>query len=202
VHRGKIGSADQLLRGVALRDELATAYGICAVKMEGSGIAVGADLHDLSWFMIRGVVDYCDNRTKTDVWHPYAGLAAACYLWNLLGECPPLGSMAGPQAQTMLHRDDQGADLRKIVAALLALGEMTDDLQRRAVLARLPTSIRTSIPEGGGTARLHVVALVDTCQAFPNGKEALLEALELALGAQSPRFNRVSAVIEANWRPR
>jgi nucleoside phosphorylase len=113
IHRGAIGSADRLLRDATLRDALASRYGIAAVEMEGSGIAVGADLHERSWFVVRGVADYCDN-VKNDAWHPYAALASAVYVRALLAECHPFASVpVRPAAKT--------EGLHAIVDGLLSL---------------------------------------------------------------------------------
>ena len=88
VHFGAIGSADRLLRDAALRDELARKYGIKGVEMEASGLAVGANLRGVPWFIVRGIADYCDN-LKDDVWHHYASLSAAAFTALLLRHCRP-----------------------------------------------------------------------------------------------------------------
>jgi nucleoside phosphorylase len=212
VHRGAVGSADRLLRDAARRDELADRYGIRAVEMEGSGIAVGADLHDRRWFMVRGIADYCDNRTKNDVWHPYAALAAAAYVRALLAQCHPFGvtpvRTAGPAATVTPDPRQRPAPalgpadgLAAIVDALLGLRPMRDDFQRRAILDELPDHIRTAVP-ASATGRLHVIGLVRTCEDFPGGADALLTALRLALGAASPEYLRVERVIRDNWSGR
>src|SRR5262249_43780784 len=114
VHRGAVASANRLLRDAAKRDALASQYDdVRAVEMEGSGIAIGADLHGREWFMVRGIADYCDNLTKTDVWRRYAALAAATYVRALLAECQPFSETAG--------RPAAAAGLPAIVDALLSL---------------------------------------------------------------------------------
>lgn len=197
VHRGAIGSADRLVRDVVLRDALASRYGILGVEMEGSGIAVGADLHERHWYMVRGVADYCDNRTKSDAWHPYASLAAAAYVRALLAECQPFGVGVRRDVGSV-SRVSGVSGLQAIVQALLDLPVVQDDYQRRAVLAQLPERIRTVVPDNV-VARLHVVALVRTCEDSPDGRDALLDVLRLTLGADSPQFLRVEGVILDNW---
>ena len=91
VHFGAIGSAERLLRDAARRDQLARRYGIKGVEMEASGLAVGANLRGVPWFVVRGVADYCDN-LKDDIWDDYASLASAAFVAVLLRHCRPLGA--------------------------------------------------------------------------------------------------------------
>ena len=91
VHFGAIGSAERLLRDAARRDQLARRYGIRGVEMEASGLAVGANLRGVPWFVVRGVADYCDDR-KNDVWDDYASLTSAAFVAVLLRHCRPLGA--------------------------------------------------------------------------------------------------------------
>ncbi|MEN3613727.1 hypothetical protein AAH979_29780 [Plantactinospora sp. ZYX-F-223] len=197
VHRAAVGSADRLLRDAARRDALAGRHQIRAVEMEGSGVAVAADLHERQWFMVRGVADYCDNRTKNDVWHPYAALGAAAYVRALLAETAPFGSEdgrpAGPAANGL-----QPNGLQVIVDALLSVPAMRDDYQRRAVINMLPEHIRTAVPDSV-VGRLHVVGLVRTCEHYPGGREALLDALRLTFGADDPDYRRINGIVERHW---
>jgi nucleoside phosphorylase len=91
VHFGAIGSAERLLRDADRRDQLARSYGIKGVEMEGSGLAVGASLRGVPWFVVRGVSDYCDN-LKDRVWQDYAALTAAAFVAVLLRHSRPLGT--------------------------------------------------------------------------------------------------------------
>ncbi len=91
VHFGSIGNAERLLRDAARRDELARTYGIKGVEMEASGLAVGASLRGVPWFVVRGVADYCDN-LKQDTWHSYASLTSAAFVARMLRHCRPLGT--------------------------------------------------------------------------------------------------------------
>jgi nucleoside phosphorylase len=88
VHYGKVGCADILLRDEHLRDDLAKQHGVLAFEMESAGVAASAAGHGVGWFMVRGVVDYCDGH-KTDQWHAYGSLVAAGYLRGILAACRP-----------------------------------------------------------------------------------------------------------------
>jgi nucleoside phosphorylase len=193
VHRGAVASSDRLVRDAVKRDELAERYRVYAVEMETSGIAVGADLHAAHWFVVRGVVDYCDHASKNDMWHRYSALAAAAYLRALLAECRPF-----TDRRNRGGNEDSLADLTKVVDALLAMPQMRDDYQRRAIMALLPEHIRTTVPDNVN-GRLHVVALVQTCFTAADGRESLLGALRLSLPAQSLDLRRAAEIIETHW---
>jgi nucleoside phosphorylase len=90
VHFGAIGSADRVLRDAPRRDQLASMYNIKGVEMEASGLAVGASLRNVPWFVVRGVADYCDN-AKNDAWHNYAAMTSAALVAVVLSYCRPLG---------------------------------------------------------------------------------------------------------------
>ncbi len=95
IHYGRIGSADVLLRDESRREDLAARHRILAVEMEASGIASAAQQRNQAWFVVRGIVDYCDNTGKSDAWHRYSSLAAAAYVRALLGLCHPFGTASG-----------------------------------------------------------------------------------------------------------
>ncbi len=193
VHRGVVGSADLLLRDARYRDETARRYGLIAFEMEGAGVAIGASLRDLPWFMVRGIADHGDHATKNDLWHPYAALAAAAYVRALLAACPPFGGGTGPHPAP-----SSGSGFRMLVDALEGIPLMRDDYQRRAVLATLPPRLRSAIPDGT-VGRLHLVAVVQTCEQLPGGREALLDTLRLVLGEDSPDFQRFLGVARRSW---
>jgi nucleoside phosphorylase len=89
VHFGAIGSADRLVRDASRRDQLARSHGILGVEMEASGLAVGASLRGVPWFVVRGVADYSSS-LKNDLWHEYASLTSAAFLVVLLRHCLPM----------------------------------------------------------------------------------------------------------------
>lgn len=188
--RGTIGSADTLLRDARFRDDLAARYRLLAVEMEGAGVAAAAGARDLHWFQVRGICDYCDNATKNDVWHHYAALVAAGYTAGLLAECPPFRSEHSGEVPV--------DDLQAVVESLLALPQVGDDHQRRAILSYLPGDIRYAVPDSV-IARIHVVGLVRTCERTPGGRNALLDALRLALGGSSPDYRRIEELFDVHW---
>jgi nucleoside phosphorylase len=192
VHRGPVGTADRLLRDAKRRAVLAERYGIIAIEMEGAGIAEGTDLHERRWFVVRGISDYCDN-AKNDIWHGYAALSAAVFTRALLAECRPFPDRAGQPK----HRSSAGG-LQQIVSTLLAVEQFRDDYQRRAIFALLPPHIRTAIPDSV-VGRLHVVGMVETCQHFPDGMDALLDALRLTVGESSPAYQNAEQALLRHW---
>lgn len=88
IHFGKIGCADVLMMNEIVRDKLAARHGVLAFEMEAAGVAAGVAGRGVNWFMVRGIVDYCNGR-KNDLWHPYASLSAAACVRALLAECRP-----------------------------------------------------------------------------------------------------------------
>lgn len=194
VHRGAIGSGDVLLRDAALRDDLARRHRIIAFDMEAAGVATAAGLHSREWFMVRGVSDFADNH-KDDRWQGYAAAAAASYLRALLGETAPQA-----QAVTPVRSGGPGrtAAVSRIVEALLASSHVRDEHDRRRLLEELPAHIRSGVAYSP-TTRIHVISIVRTCQSFPDGRDALLDALSLLLGAETSAFSTLAEVIRDNW---
>jgi len=109
VHYGTIGSADMLLRDEVERDRLLQSFNLMAVEMESTGLASAAASNNRGYFVVRGIVDYCENTGKNDVWHFYSSLAAAAFVRALLGACHPLGtdrpSASGLAASAQFDRD-------------------------------------------------------------------------------------------------
>jgi nucleoside phosphorylase len=89
IHHGVLGSGDVLVGDPRWRDEMAARYNLLALEMEGSGVAAGASRHGLTWFMVRGIADYCDDACKNELWQPYAAIISAGYVRALLAECRP-----------------------------------------------------------------------------------------------------------------
>jgi nucleoside phosphorylase len=207
VHRGAIGSADVLLRDALMRDELAIRHGLCGFEMEASGVAVGADLHERHWFIVRGISDHADNATKNDDWHGYAAAVAAAYSRSLLEACAAFGVDARDATEWRpdLTRHSAGtgsADrLEIIVETLLGLRQFRDDYQRREVIDQLPGYIRTAISDNT-VGRLHVLSIIRVCEEFEDGLSALVDALRRTMGSASPEFRRTADVITTNWTPR
>ncbi|MCL1934106.1 MAG: hypothetical protein FWF53_09895 [Candidatus Azobacteroides sp.] len=83
VFMGKIGSANTLLKNETKRDYLRDNFGCRAIEMESAGVADGTWSCNKSYFVVRGIVDYC-NPSKGDIWHGYAALCAAAYTKSLI----------------------------------------------------------------------------------------------------------------------
>lgn len=194
VHRGAVGSGDVLLRDAALRDDLAGQHDVLAFEMEGSGVSTSAALHGKEWFMVRGISDLGDER-KDDRWLGYAAAAAAAYLRNLLRMTDPWPTAGGggPGAA------GNGSAVGRMVEAMLNVRRIRDENERQRLLDELPAYIRAGIPYSP-TARTHVISIIRTCESFPEGQGALLEALGLFLGPESPEFGTVAGVLRDGWR--
>jgi nucleoside phosphorylase len=78
VFRGKIGSANLVLKSSSHRKKIREKHEVLAVEMEASGIADATWHHSAGYLVIRGICDYADRR-KNDEWHKYAALIAAAY---------------------------------------------------------------------------------------------------------------------------
>lgn len=89
VFKGKIASANRVLKDPQKRDILKDKYGVCAVEMEASGISDASWEYNVGYYIIRGISDYCDGK-KNDTWHNYASLVAASYARALIEELPLL----------------------------------------------------------------------------------------------------------------
>lgn len=87
VHSGLIASGDRSLRSARRRDELATAYDVLAIEMEGKGLGNTGLYEGVEWFTVRGISDYGD-RHVTPTWRSYASIAAAAYVRALLAVTP------------------------------------------------------------------------------------------------------------------
>lgn len=83
IFRGKIGSANLVLKSGKHRRKLRERHNVIAVEMEASGIADAAWSQRAGYLVIRGICDYAD-RNKNDEWHKYASLVAAAYCKAIL----------------------------------------------------------------------------------------------------------------------
>ncbi|GAA4674326.1 phosphorylase family protein [Phytohabitans rumicis] len=199
VHAAAIGSADRLLRDAVRRDELAARYGIRAVEMEASGVAVAAGLQGIGWYVVRGIADYCDNATKNDAWHPYASFVAAAYLRALLGACHPLDASADGNASPPDHQGRlplQG--LRAIARALQEIDLMNEPAGRLLLLSLLPREIGGNVPSDSRDW-VHLLHIVRTCARYPHGRESLVEALETVAAESSDGLRSARAAIVHHW---
>lgn len=194
------GGIWQRLRNMGVRK-------IAAVEMEAATIATIAHARDVPrWLVVKGVMDHA-NSDKDDRYKAFAARASAEVLFALIdrlaADLPPGRSRhtdrplsgspdkRGTAATRSLH------GLEAVVSALLDVPTMRNDRERRAVLDLLPQRISTQIHEHP-TARLHIVSVVQTCQRFSDGAQALLGALHLTVG-DSPEYARVEAAVAEHW---
>ncbi|BCY08905.1 FxSxx-COOH system tetratricopeptide repeat protein [Actinoplanes sp. L3-i22] len=193
VHYGSIASGDILLRDEVKRDQLAAEHGVLAVEMEASGIAAGAATLGKHWFMIRGVVDYCDNAGKSDLWHPYASLAAAAYLRAMLAACHPFESGAPTGAGNGAEIDVLGE--RRVVRTGLRCQDAAQDLvksdfweslsNRRSFINVLRTKVPLDLPTlAESDPATHLNTAFTQALDRPEGVVAVLDSLE-AMPAQA-----------------
>jgi hypothetical protein len=127
-----------------IRDELAARHNILAFEMEAAGVAAGVAGRGIGWFMVRGIVDYCDGH-KNDLWHPYASLSAAGCVRALLAECRPfpVWRMAPGSGVIALLPDHE---LDRLMNLLNQARELDVQEIWRAAMGRL-----TPLPESPGT---------------------------------------------------
>lgn len=191
VHRGVIGSSNVLHRSAELRDSLVRQHRILALEMEASGVAEAARDLGREFFVVRGISDLAD-RDKDDRWQGYAAAEAASYLRALLQVLAPVGAPSRAGAGGRI------ASLARIVDALLNSRSVWDEHARLLLLDHLPIHIRTGIAYSP-KPRSHVLSIVGTCQNYPGGLDALLDALSLVIGAESPEFLTLEKIIRENW---
>ena len=92
VFAGAIGSANRVLGSTLGRRQLQKDHPyVRAVEMECAGVAEACWQASLGYYSVRGVSDYC-NQHKTDGWHHYAALVAACYTKSVLEAMPALSA--------------------------------------------------------------------------------------------------------------
>ncbi|KAF5229345.1 hypothetical protein FAUST_10467 [Fusarium austroamericanum] len=83
VHRGKVGSADLVMKSGRHRDQWADHLGIIAFEMEGAGVC-----GKLPCLVIKGVCDYADSHKSKD-WQDYAAATAAACMKAVLKRWRP-----------------------------------------------------------------------------------------------------------------
>ncbi|WP_229831370.1 effector-associated domain 2-containing protein [Actinoplanes ianthinogenes] len=191
IHRGAVGSSDQLLRDIRQRDFLAEEFGVLGFEMEAVGVATSVQSASRgNWYVVRGISDYAEA-SKDDRWHPAAAAAAAAYVRMLLEAVPPLTSL---RPSTSLPA------LGQLVDALLEVPAMRDGYEREAVIARLPPAVRRSVRRNP-VPRFDVIALVQACLQAPEGMRTLLEAISEVADVDAVTHRRLEAAVEAYGSP-
>jgi nucleoside phosphorylase len=82
IHYGLIASANQLVKDVRIRDQLAAEKGVLCFETEAAGL-----MNHFPCLVIRGICDYADSH-KNKVWQGYAAVMAAAYAKELLQQIP------------------------------------------------------------------------------------------------------------------
>ncbi|KAM0745351.1 hypothetical protein ACQRIT_000735 [Beauveria bassiana] len=90
IHYGTIASANQVMKQVKTRDELAHELDVLCFEMEGSGVMDG-----FAGLVIRGICDYSDSH-KNKQWQEVAATVAAAYAKELLLVIPADVCTAAP----------------------------------------------------------------------------------------------------------
>jgi nucleoside phosphorylase/tetratricopeptide (TPR) repeat protein len=200
VHYGSIASGDILLRDEVRRDELAAAHGVLAVEMEGSGIAAGTATAGRHWFMVRGIVDYCDNAGKNDLWHPYSSLAAAAYVREMLAACHPFD--AATASDNGQARGDEVLSEERVARTDLRCQDAAEDLiksdfweslsNRRSFVNVLRAKVLIDLAGvQEADPATHLIAALTRALDRPEGLVAILEALDVM-----PRQARVEGAVK------
>ncbi len=183
IHYAAIGSSDMLLRDERLRDQIAQDFGVVAVEMEGSGIAVGSANHGKQWFMVRGISDYCDNVGKGDAWQPYASLVAAAYARAVLGACHPFDrsrSTARRQPPRPAVRSDWA---QRVADTLVRVPFWHEVANRRNLVTLLRTRLRQLPDLSDQDPAVHLGQIVQLCVNQEYGLTALRASLSAMPGA-------------------
>ncbi|KAB8338775.1 hypothetical protein FH972_021720 [Carpinus fangiana] len=184
VHYGLIASGNQLMRHGATRDKLCDELNVLCFEMEAAGLA------HFPCLVVRGICDYADSH-KNKQWQPYAALAAAAYVKELLHVIPAAMGMESRSADSSLTTQE------KIV-----------DEQQYAHSRLLPQPYAGSnVPETDHDAIYQATSPVPSClpyippndqqvtndgdQANSNGGQALLKGMKsmfLGAGATSSQL--------------
>ena len=82
IHYGLVGSANQVMKHGATREELRREKGVLCFEMEAAGL-----MDTFPCLVIRGICDYSDSH-KNKRWQPYAAATAAAYAKELLEIIP------------------------------------------------------------------------------------------------------------------
>ncbi|MET7424603.1 hypothetical protein [Dactylosporangium sp. NPDC005555] len=119
-------------------------------------------------------------------------------------QVPAYLSLSGPGMEGQLVTATGGSpgrlELRQIGAiadAMLLNDELVDARNRWAIMLLMPGDIRAAVP-AADRARTHVINWITTCARYPDGRAALVGALELGM-ADRAGLARTSAVIEREW---
>ncbi|KAL4940220.1 hypothetical protein BDV06DRAFT_213639 [Aspergillus oleicola] len=83
IYHGLIASANQVMKDVLVRDQLAAENDILCFEMEAAGL-----MNQFPCLVIRGICDYADSH-KNKEWQGFAAMTAAAYANDILRRIPP-----------------------------------------------------------------------------------------------------------------
>ncbi|KAJ5706775.1 hypothetical protein N7488_006576 [Penicillium malachiteum] len=97
IHFGKIASANQLMKDVLVRDQIATENGVLCFEMEAAGL-----MNHFPCLVIRGICNYADSHKNKD-WQGYSAMVAVAYARDLLSRVAPIRIEKEKRAAEVLY---------------------------------------------------------------------------------------------------
>lgn len=118
VFHGPIATANIVQGDPARRNALRDRFSVKAIEMEGSGVADASWAAGVGYLVVRGTCDYC-NTAKSDIWHAYAALIAACYTKTVIEYLHPSRSPAAEkpthlQRPNLEHLETEATRARRV----------------------------------------------------------------------------------------
>jgi hypothetical protein len=140
--------------------------------------------------VIRGISDYGDAE-KSDLWQPYASLAAAAYLRVLLDIPDLMDEPVGFRHPV----DPSGESLADLVDLMERVPSLQTPTDRDLVLRLLGPPIEGNVLRDGRT-RMALFALAAVCRDHPEGFRRLLGVLARLEGEDSLPLAALAGAVE------
>jgi hypothetical protein len=174
------------MRSAVAVEELARRHDLIAMEMEGAGVAGSAALGGRECLVIRGISDYGDAE-KSDLWQPYASLAAAAYLRVLLDIPGLMEEPAGTGAS--------GEGLVDLVDVMERVPSLQTPVDRDLVLLLMGPPLQGKVLRDGRTRRA-LFSLAMVCREHRDGFSRLLAALAQVEGEGSLPVAALAEAVE------